>query len=89
MAATGITVAAAANLPPSQLSAAPSSDVIRPFRAHVPEEQLADLRRRTAATRWPDRETVTDSSQGPQLAKFREVIRYWGATTTGARWKRG
>jgi pimeloyl-ACP methyl ester carboxylesterase len=78
MAAMGITVAGAANLLPSQLAAAPGTDAIRPFRVHVPEEQLADLRRRIAATRWPDQETVSDGSQGPQLAKFQEVIRYWG-----------
>ena len=78
MAAMGITVAGAASLLPSQLAAAPAGDAIRPFRVHVPEEQLADLRRRIAATRWPDQETVNDGSQGPQLAKFQEVIRYWG-----------
>ena len=78
MAAMGITVAGAASLFPSQLAAAPAADAIRPFRVHVSEEQLADLRRRIAATRWPDQETVNDGSQGPQLAKFQEVIRYWG-----------
>ena len=59
-------------------AAAPAGDAIRPFRVHVPEEQLVDLRRRIAATRWPDQETVNDGSQGVQLAKFQEVIRYWG-----------
>jgi pimeloyl-ACP methyl ester carboxylesterase len=78
MAAMGITVAAAANLFPSKLAAAHAGDGLRPFRVHVPEEQLADLRRRIAATRWPDHETVNDGSQGPQLAKFQETIRYWG-----------
>ena len=77
MAAMGITVAGAGSLLPSQLAAAPAGDTIRPFRVHVPEEQLADLRRRITATRWPDQETVDDGSQGPQLAKFQEVIRYW------------
>ncbi len=61
---------------------------VRPFRANVPEEALADLRRRVAATRWPDRETVTDQSQGIQLAKLQELVRYWGTNTTGARRKR-
>jgi pimeloyl-ACP methyl ester carboxylesterase len=51
---------------------------IRPFRANVPEEALVDLRRRVAATRWPDRETVTDRSQGVPLAKLQEIVRYWG-----------
>jgi pimeloyl-ACP methyl ester carboxylesterase len=57
----------------------PSETVIRPFRVEVPEEALAELRRRIAATRWPDRETVTDRSQGTQLAKIQELVRYWGA----------
>jgi Epoxide hydrolase N terminus len=74
----GIAVASAANLLPSQLAAAPLGDAIRPFRIDVPEEQLVDLRRRIAATRWPDQETVNDRSQGVQLAKFQEVVRYWG-----------
>ncbi len=57
----------------------PTGDTaIRPFHADVPEEALADLRRRIAATRWPDRETVNDRSQGVQLAKFQELVRYWG-----------
>jgi pimeloyl-ACP methyl ester carboxylesterase len=51
---------------------------IRPFRIKVPEEALVDLRRRLAATRWPDKETVPDRSQGTQLAKIQELVRYWG-----------
>ncbi len=51
---------------------------IRPFRVEVPEEDLADLRRRIADTRWPDRETVPDRSQGAQLDELRELVRYWG-----------
>jgi pimeloyl-ACP methyl ester carboxylesterase len=78
MAAAGITVAGAASLLPSQLTATPAGDAIRPFRVNIPEEQLADLRRRIALTRWADQETVEDGSQGPQLAKMRDVIRYWG-----------
>jgi pimeloyl-ACP methyl ester carboxylesterase len=50
---------------------------IRPFRVHFPQKQLADLRRRVAATRWPDKETVTDESQGVQLATMKELARYW------------
>ena len=60
-------------------------DSIRPFRVNVPEAALVDLRRRIAATRWPDRETVNDRSQGVQLAKFRELVRYWG---TGYDWRK-
>ena len=70
-------VAAASLFPVFQLRAA-ESDAIRPFRSNVPDEQLADLRRRIAATRWPDRETVNDQSQGAQLAKLQELVRYWG-----------
>jgi pimeloyl-ACP methyl ester carboxylesterase len=73
-----IAVSGAANLLPSQLPAATASDAIRPFRVKVPEEQLLELRRRIAATRWPDKETVADRSQGAQLAKLQELVRYWG-----------
>jgi pimeloyl-ACP methyl ester carboxylesterase len=51
---------------------------IRPFRVAIPEEDLNDLRRRIAATRWPDRETVQDQSQGIPLAKLQELVRHWG-----------
>jgi pimeloyl-ACP methyl ester carboxylesterase len=50
---------------------------IRPFRAEVPEAALVDLRKRLAATRWPDGETVTDRSQGVQPDKLRELVDYW------------
>jgi pimeloyl-ACP methyl ester carboxylesterase len=50
---------------------------IRPFHVEVPEEALADLRRRLAATRWPSRELVEDRSQGVQLATMQELARYW------------
>jgi pimeloyl-ACP methyl ester carboxylesterase len=75
-AAMGITAAGA--LFTSPLATAASSDAIRPFRINVPEADLVDLRRRIAATRWPDRETVNDRSQGIQLAKFQELVRHWG-----------
>jgi pimeloyl-ACP methyl ester carboxylesterase len=51
---------------------------IRPFHINIPQDQLTDLRRRVLATRWPERETVTDRSQGAQLAKIQEIVRYWG-----------
>lgn len=51
---------------------------IRPFHIHVPEAQLADLHRRIAATRWPDKETVGDESQGIPLAQVQALVRYWG-----------
>ena len=50
---------------------------IRPFHAEIPEAEVADLRRRLAATRWPDKETVADQSQGAQLAKMQELVSYW------------
>ena len=51
---------------------------IRPFEVRVPEEDLVSLRRRIAATRWPERETVPDVSQGVQLATMQALARYWG-----------
>jgi pimeloyl-ACP methyl ester carboxylesterase len=57
---------------------ATDTNAIRPFHVNVPEANLADLRRRLAATRWPDKETVADQSQGVQLAKLQELVRYWG-----------
>jgi pimeloyl-ACP methyl ester carboxylesterase len=51
---------------------------VRPFRVDIAGRELADLRRRIRATRWPDRETVTDTSQGVPLALMQEVTRYWG-----------
>ncbi len=62
----------------SGLGAAVEDTAVRPFHINVPEEALVDLRRRIAATRWPDRETVNDRSQGVQLAKIQELVRYWG-----------
>jgi pimeloyl-ACP methyl ester carboxylesterase len=50
---------------------------IRPFRINFPEEALVDLRRLIAATRWPENETVTDASQGVQLATMQKVAHYW------------
>jgi len=50
---------------------------IRSFESEVPEAELDDLRRRIAATRWPDKELVTDRSQGVQLAALQELARYW------------
>jgi pimeloyl-ACP methyl ester carboxylesterase len=70
--------ASAVGLLPGQLVAAGDDNTVRPFRVSVPDEQLVDLRRRITATRWPDRETVHDPSQGVQLAKIQELMRYWG-----------
>ncbi|HEV7485634.1 MAG TPA: epoxide hydrolase, partial [Thermoanaerobaculia bacterium] len=70
--------AGAASLLPARLVLAAEGSAIRPFRIEVPEEQLVELRRRVLATRWPDRETVSDQSQGAQLKKLQELVRYWG-----------
>jgi pimeloyl-ACP methyl ester carboxylesterase len=59
-------------------TAAAASTLIRPFHISVPEAEIDQLRRRVNATRWPDRETVEDRSQGAQLAKFQELVRYSG-----------
>ncbi len=60
-------------------------NAVRPFRASVPEEALVDLRRRIVATRWPDKEAVTDTSQGVPLALLQDLVRYWG---TGYDWRK-
>jgi len=54
-----------------------TATAVRPFRVDLPEEAIAELRRRIAATRWPSRELVTDRSQGVQLATIQELARYW------------
>ena len=51
---------------------------IRPFEVHVSDEAIADMRLRLAQTRWPDMETVSDASQGAQLANLQELVAYWG-----------
>lgn len=61
------------------------SDSIQPFTLRVPEEQLLDLNQRLARTRWPDRETVGDTSQGPQAAKVRALCDHW---RDGYDWRR-
>jgi pimeloyl-ACP methyl ester carboxylesterase len=57
----------------------PAEDTtIHPFKVGFPEAELTELRRRVNATRWPERETVTDDSQGVRLAMMQELARYWG-----------
>jgi pimeloyl-ACP methyl ester carboxylesterase len=65
------------NATPRESARPIEADTIRPFEIHVPEEELVELRRRIAATRWPDKETVADQSQGVQLATMQELARYW------------
>ena len=57
---------------------------VRPFTIDVPEADLEDLRARIAATRWPEKETVDDLSQGVQLATMQALAHYWATSTTGA-----
>jgi pimeloyl-ACP methyl ester carboxylesterase len=63
-----------------ETGAAPAVDgaAIRPFHVKFPETEVAELRERVNATKWPDRETVTDASQGVQLATTQKLARYWG-----------
>ena len=61
-----------------------TTDAVRPFQIDVPEEDLVDLRRRIAATRWPSKELVPDRSQGVQLATLQALARYW---TTDHDWR--
>jgi pimeloyl-ACP methyl ester carboxylesterase len=70
--------AGALSLLPKTLPAAAGSDPIRPFMINIPQREIDELRRRIAATRLPDPETVVDRSQGIKLASFQEVVRYWG-----------
>ena len=70
--------AGAASLLNTNVDTAAEGDAIRPFRVNIPEAELTELRRRINATRWPDRETVTNESQGVQLATMQELAHYWG-----------
>ena len=99
--ATSATVVAV-SLIPIQLAAAPATPgtaaanpgtatgdtTIRPFRVDIPDEQLVDLRRRIAATRWPDQETVTDQSQGVPLATMQRARALLGEQTTTGKQRR-
>jgi pimeloyl-ACP methyl ester carboxylesterase len=77
-----IGVVAMATMTSLTLSSTPAAGesndtAIRPFRVTIPENELVDLRRRIAATRWPTKELVEDRSQGVQLATLKELVRYW------------
>src|SRR5580692_7745198 len=61
----------------STSAAATTSEAIHPFHVDIPESELTELRRRVKATRWPDRETVTDQSQGPRLATLQKLAHFW------------
>lgn len=57
---------------------AQSPETIRPFKVHIPESTLTDLHNRIQVVRWPDKETVTDRTQGVQLAQIQDLVNYWG-----------
>lgn len=76
----------AMGLIPGSVFAAAGDSKIRPFKVNVPEADLADLRRRIAATRWPGKETVADESQGVRLVRMQALAKYWG---TDYDWRKG
>jgi pimeloyl-ACP methyl ester carboxylesterase len=83
-----LTVAASAALGSVALGSAALASAparIRPFKVEIPGEQVAEMRRRVAATRWPTRELVGDRSQGVQLAAAQALARFWA---TGYDWRR-
>jgi pimeloyl-ACP methyl ester carboxylesterase len=75
--ATGIVVAGASTLLSPTLAMAATPAAIRPFSVRFPQETLDDLKRRIAATRWPDQETVSDDSQGVRLATIQKLAHHW------------
>jgi len=75
--AMGVAAAGAASLFPASAVKAATGEAICPFRIKIPENDLVDLRRRLAATRWPERETVADDSQGVPLSTMHELVRHW------------
>ncbi len=62
-----------------QASSKAGKDALRPFQVNVPEADLTELRRRIENTRWPERETVTDATQGVQLSTTQALARYWSS----------
>ena len=74
--AASVAVAASGFLP-TQAQAATANEAIRPFKVRFPEDELDELRKRIKATRWPERETVSDDSQGVPLAMIQGLARYW------------
>ena len=68
-----------------QREQAPDKNALRPFHVNVPEAELTELRRRINATQWPERETVSDATQGVQLATIQALASYWA---TGYDWRK-
>ena len=73
----GLNTRTAVASPASQREQATDKNAIRPFHVNVPEAELTELRRRINATRWPEKETVADASQGVPLAPLQDLARYW------------
>lgn len=69
----------------AQTSPATDAGSIRPFHVNIPEAAVADLRQRVQATRWPEKETVADLTQGVQLERIQKLVKYWG---TGYDWRK-
>ncbi len=84
-AATGIAALGIANVFPGRSIASTDPEAIRPFRVNVPEADLDDLRYRLAHTRLPEKETVSDFSQGVPLKTIKQVLRHW---QTGYDWRK-
>ncbi len=74
-----VSSSSAADVSPAQVNEVNSDASISPFEFKVRQADIDDLRRRIAETRWPDKEVVSDDSQGIQLAKVKELVRYWGS----------
>ena len=79
------TAIAATGLSSARTVLANDGRAITPFSYHAPKSALDDLKQRLTQTRWPDRETVTDWSQGVPLSKLRALVEYW---RTGYDWRR-
>jgi pimeloyl-ACP methyl ester carboxylesterase len=77
VASMGLAASSIATLFPASCAAAATSEAIRPFHINIPETDLADLHRRLAATRWPEKELVADGTQGVPLATMRELVNHW------------
>ncbi|WP_439398939.1 epoxide hydrolase family protein [Bradyrhizobium sp. PMVTL-01] len=76
-AATAIAVVGGASMFATNSAFGATPVGIRPFKVHIPEQQLVDLRRRLAATQWPEKETVADDSQGVPLATMKQLVQHW------------
>jgi pimeloyl-ACP methyl ester carboxylesterase len=75
----GAAAIGAVSLLPDTLQASAGDPSVRPFTVNMPQSELDELRRRVAATRWPDEETVADQSQGIKLTRLKPLVDYWGA----------